>query len=179
MPEPTPTEALVHDTIMEETPEQVMEETRSVPPASPPRANPGTPARPPSTTVEPCPEQANKSPEKSPEKSPGSGSGTNDEVQYLRTQKTTVDGPSTVVAKIPEPEIKAEANAHGKEPILYSEPLALEKMELPALLSTYFSRLSQHKGLEAELVTAIKQRHEVTFSPHSLTPKLQAYLNLL
>jgi len=167
MPEPAPTEALVHDTIMEETPEQIMEETRSAPPTSPPKANPGSSAGPPYATTEPSPEQTTKSPEKSPEKSPGSGSGTNDEVQYLRTQKSTVEGPSTVVAKIPEPEIKAEASTHGKEPILYSEPLALDKMELPALLSTYFSRLSQHKGLEAELVTAIKQRHEVTYLLHT------------
>jgi len=143
-----------------------MEEKVPTPPTSPTRANPGNTAGSPHPSTNPT--------QKSPDKSSGSGSGTNDEVQYIRTQKTTAEGPSTTMAKITEPEIKAEASTHGKEPIIYSEQLALENMELPALISEYFSRLSQHKGLEAELVTAIQQRHEVilTILPNPQAPSL-------
>lgn len=170
--EPTSTEAPVHDPIVEEIPEIDMEEKIPSPPASPPRANPGnTLAGSPLTTAKPT--------QKSLEKSPGSGFGTNDEVQYLGTQTTTADAPPNVVAKIMEPEVKVEASTYGKEPIIYSERPALEDMDLSALISEYFSRLSQHKGLEAELVTTIQKRHQVTLlSPLLPNPQPPSLFNL-
>lgn len=170
--EPTSTEAPVHDPIVEEIPEIDMEEKIPSPPASPPRANPGnTLAGSPLTTAKPT--------QKSLEKSPGSGFGTNYEVQYLGTQTTTADAPPNVVAKIMEPEVKVEASTYGKEPIIYSERPALEDMDLSALISEYFSRLSQHKGLEAELVTTIQKRHQVTLlSPLLPNPQPPSLFNL-
>ena len=100
-----------------------------------------------------------------------------EEVQVLGSRKVVQDGPSTTIAKIVEPEVKTEAGNRGKDPVIYSGMPALDSLELPALLSEYLSRVSQHRGIEDSFVSTIQKRHEVTCSyffeyTYAVAPKL-------
>ena len=101
------------------------------------------------------------SPAKSATNSPNTVTKDTEEVQVLGSRKVIQDGPSTTIARIVEPEVKTEAGNRGKDPVIYSGMPALDSLELPALLSKYFSRVSQHRGIEDSFISTIQKRHEV------------------
>ena len=101
------------------------------------------------------------SPAKSTTNFPNTVTKDTEEVQVLGSRKVVQDGPSTTIAKIVEPEVKTEAGNRGKDPVIYFGMLALDSLELPALLTKYFSRVSQHLGIEDSFISTIQKCHEV------------------
>ena len=120
------------------------------------------------------------SPAKSATSSPNTVTKDTEEVQVLGSRKVTQDGPSTTIAKVMEPEVKTEAGSRGKDPVIFSGIPALDSLELPAMLSEYFARVSQHRGVEDNFISTIQKRHEVislaSFEyTYAVAPKLQVY----
>ena len=96
------------------------------------------------------------------EQSPGQGSGTKEgKVEITGTGNTPVKDTVDVLAKATTPEAKPTPSSRGKDPVPYSELLALESMSMLELCEEYFTRLAQHKNLEGDLVNMMQKHHKV------------------
>ena len=115
-----------------------------------------TPVSSPKKPVDPVPESSPAA------HSPRLGSGTKeDEVQVTGTRHVPVQGAPETLVKVQTPSAKPTSPAKGKNPAPSSDLPALEAMSIPSLCEEYFTRLSQHKNLETELVSLIQKRYQV------------------
>ena len=93
---------------------------------------------------------------------PGSGSGSKvDDLDVLITgsRQGPIPDPSVLVRSTPD--LKPDTAAKGKDATPITTLPALSSMSTQALYEEYFSRLTQHKQLESDLVVHIQKRHQV------------------
>ena len=93
---------------------------------------------------------------------PGSGSGTkvdDSDVLITGSRQGPIPDPSVLVRSTPD--LKPGTTTKGKETAPITTLPALSSMSTQALYEEYFSRLTQHKQLESDLVVHMQKRHQV------------------